>query len=275
MSFHAMKWAAEQKLPAMQKIVLLMLANRMNKDSGLCCPSHDMLAIDCGMTKRSVIQQIEKLEQSKFLTVVRETKGNVKQVNKYRLTISSESDSLGVVNDVHYPSESDSLGVVNDVHINQETITSNITTTTEKKLSEKNCGGGDFSGSKKTVLSSLIFPKNLTQKEQLYAEKLLSNCDGHAQEILDALDAAIQAGQIKKSPLAFLGGLIRRQEIGTFDPTPGMHIATARAKQKRTQESINASIKKHHAETSVKSKAERIKPNEQINAMKQALKKSH
>jgi hypothetical protein len=140
---------------------------------------------------------------------------------------------------------------------------------------ENESGGGDFLDLKKNETSNLIFPKNLTQKEQLYAEKLLSNCDGHAQEILDALDAAIQAGQIKKSPLAFLGGLIRRQEIGTFDPTPGMHIATARAKQKRTQESINASIKKHHAETSVKSKAERMKPNEQINAMKQALKKSH
>jgi hypothetical protein len=129
--------------------------------------------------------------------------------------------------------------------------------------------------SKNTALSSLIFPKKLTPEEQHEAEKLLVKCDGHAQEILDALDAAIQAGQIKKSPLAFLGGMIRRQEVGTFDPTPGMHIATARAKQKRTQESINASLKKHQAETGVKSKAERIKPNEQINAMKQALKKSH
>jgi hypothetical protein len=140
---------------------------------------------------------------------------------------------------------------------------------------ENESGGGDFLSLKNLVPTNLIFPKNLTPKEQLEAEKLLVKCDGHAQEILDALDAAIQAGQIKKSPLAFLGGMIRRQEVGTFDPTPGMHIATARAKQKRTQESINASLKKHQAETGVKSKAERIKPNEQINAMKQALKKSH
>ena len=344
MSFHAIKWAAEQKLPAMQKIVLLMLANRTNPDTGLCYPSHDKLAIDCGMTKRSVIQQIEKLEKCNFLTVLRETKDSVKQVNKYRLHISSEPHSLGVVNDVHYPSEPHSLGVVNDVHIKQsietviETVNRNsniTTTTTEKKPKEKKRGGGDFlnlektksselifpkeqleasirtdeikkssirppmtetvivgdrnshsivtetvtspltvsvstkkkppllrntnltaqkiegenaSGggdfldSKNAVSSVLIFPKKLTLKEQLEAEKLLLKCDGQAQEILDALEASIRAGEIKKSPLALLGGMVRRYKAGAFDPTPGMHIAIERQKIQAGKQAVEAII---------------------------------
>ena len=44
MSFQAMAWAVDHKLPAMQKIVLLMMANRFNEDEGGCWPSHDLLA---------------------------------------------------------------------------------------------------------------------------------------------------------------------------------------------------------------------------------------
>lgn len=43
MSFNAMAWAVRQKLPCTQKIVLMMLAERHNKDSGQCNPSHDLL----------------------------------------------------------------------------------------------------------------------------------------------------------------------------------------------------------------------------------------
>lgn len=124
MSFQSMTWAVEQNLPAMQKIVLLMLANRTNHDSGLCFPSHDRLAKDCGMTSRSVINQIAKLEEAGFIAVIREVKNGVNQPNKYRLNMwGSERDSVGVVNEVQEGDERDSVGVVNAVHINQETET--------------------------------------------------------------------------------------------------------------------------------------------------------
>ncbi|SJM93382.1 hypothetical protein CRENPOLYSF2_3280003 [Crenothrix polyspora] len=108
MSFQAMAWATEHRLPAMQKIVLLMLANRTNPDNGLCFPSHDRLAEDCGMTKRSVIQQIEKLEQSGLINVIRETRDGVRRVNKYKLNLSKISGC----SEPHSPSSSEprSLG---------------------------------------------------------------------------------------------------------------------------------------------------------------------
>ena len=46
MCFESMAWAAKQTLPAMQKIVLVILADHNSKD-GLCFPSYETLAIEC------------------------------------------------------------------------------------------------------------------------------------------------------------------------------------------------------------------------------------
>lgn len=89
MSFQAMTWAVEKELPAMQKIVLLMLANRTNPETGLCFPSHDTLAKECGMDKRSVIRQIEKLEISGLLKVTRSTN----KANSYTLNLHGDRKS--------------------------------------------------------------------------------------------------------------------------------------------------------------------------------------
>ena len=48
MSFQAMTWATEQELKANEKIVLVMLANRCNHDTGRCDPAHKRLARECG-----------------------------------------------------------------------------------------------------------------------------------------------------------------------------------------------------------------------------------
>jgi hypothetical protein len=88
MSFQAMTWATEQELPAMQKIVLLMMANRTNHDTGLCFPSHDLLAKECGMAKRSLIDQINKLEAAGLVEVIRSVnEKSMKNVNRYRLNL--------------------------------------------------------------------------------------------------------------------------------------------------------------------------------------------
>jgi hypothetical protein len=114
MSFQAMTWAVEQELPAMQKIVLLMMANRTSNDNGLCFPSHDKLAKDCGMEKRSVIRQIEKLESANLLTVIRSVdERGMKSVNKYRLHLDvkySGSDTKSVPSDTKsVPSDTKSV----------------------------------------------------------------------------------------------------------------------------------------------------------------------
>lgn len=98
MCFESLAWATKQELPAMQKIVLVMLADH-NSKNGLCFPSYDTLAKECGMTKRSVINQVEKLESAGLLTI----EHFKNRTNRYVLNVpASESVSSG--------SESLSLG---------------------------------------------------------------------------------------------------------------------------------------------------------------------
>jgi len=95
MSFKAMAWASNQKLPAMQKIVLLMLANRAD-ENGVCFPSHELIAEDCGMGRSTAIRQIDSLEVDGYLKVVRAKKGS-HQVNKYILSLEFTSVRAGLV----------------------------------------------------------------------------------------------------------------------------------------------------------------------------------
>lgn len=127
MSFPAMAWAVRQKLPCTQKIVLMMLAERHNKDTGQCNPSHDLLADDCGLTRRSVMDQIAKLSEAGYLRIRHRAANNVKLPNQYILVFSfgvqeEVKDYAEVVNDVHQGSEPRSLGVVNDVHKGSEPV---------------------------------------------------------------------------------------------------------------------------------------------------------
>ena len=140
MSFPALSWAVRQKLPSTQKLVLLMLAERHNKDSGQCNPSLELLADDCGLSRRSVIDQIAKLQAAGYLTVRHRAKDSVKLPSQYVLhlgfgvpeKVQTEADDpylqpQKVVNDVHQGSERAAPGwrnscttVVNVLHQGSE-----------------------------------------------------------------------------------------------------------------------------------------------------------
>ncbi len=78
----------------------------------------------------------------------------------------------------------------------------------------------------------LIFPEELTAGESDSAAQLLRTVPpDQRQAILDVLAAAIKAGEVRKSRLAVLGGLVRRCRDGTFDPAPGLHLAERRARR--------------------------------------------
>jgi DNA-binding transcriptional MocR family regulator len=85
MSFQAMTWAVEQQLPALQKLVLLMLANRTNSDTGQCNPSHDRLAADCGMHKDSVKRAIAVLADKGLLEIQHRSQEGISLPNQYLL----------------------------------------------------------------------------------------------------------------------------------------------------------------------------------------------
>ncbi len=94
MSFQAMTWAVEQDLPAIQKLVLLMLANCCNHHTGQCNPSHEKLAKECGMSRDSVKRAVSELAEKGLLEIVRNVKDGVNLPNQYNLMVGS---SMGVV----------------------------------------------------------------------------------------------------------------------------------------------------------------------------------
>jgi DNA-binding transcriptional MocR family regulator len=94
MSFQAMTWAVGQKLPAKEKLVLLMLANYCNSHTGQCNPSHNRLAEECGMSKNTLLTAIKSLEGKKHLTVIRKKIGDVNLPNQYELNLDRGSADI-------------------------------------------------------------------------------------------------------------------------------------------------------------------------------------
>lgn len=80
-----MTWAVRQELPALQKLVLLMLANRTNPDTGRCDPSHERLATDCGMSKTAVKNALSSLRDAGKIEVIHRSADGVNLPNHYRL----------------------------------------------------------------------------------------------------------------------------------------------------------------------------------------------
>lgn len=117
MSFEAMSWAVKQKLPALQKIVLLMLADRTNKDTGRCDPSITRLADDCGMSERSTRNAIRELEKLGLIETIHRSNEGVNLPNHYRLKMQ---DLEGVGHDMPQGTAGDAPGVGHDVPTNQE-----------------------------------------------------------------------------------------------------------------------------------------------------------
>lgn len=122
-----MAWAVRQKLPCTQKIVLMMLAERHNQDSGQCNPSHDRLADDCGLTRRSVMDQVAKLAEAGYIRIRHRAANNVKLPNQYVLVFSfgvqaEVKDCAEVANVIHHHVVKQVHHVVNHVHQGSEPV---------------------------------------------------------------------------------------------------------------------------------------------------------
>lgn len=87
MSFQAMAWAVKQKLPAKEKLTLLMLANYASNEAGDCYPSISTLVEDTGLSKDSVIRAIKALEDAGLVAINRRQMDGVNLPNSYRLNL--------------------------------------------------------------------------------------------------------------------------------------------------------------------------------------------
>lgn len=88
MSFELMALAVRVKIKTVPKMVLLMLADRTNRDTGRCDPSLDRLADDCGMSKTSVKEAIKLLVSLGLVTTINRKFGDVNLPNQYQLNLA-------------------------------------------------------------------------------------------------------------------------------------------------------------------------------------------
>ena len=101
------------------------------------------------------------------------------------------------------------------------------------------------------VLSELVLPRCMNKAEIGEARKTLSSVGRDAQALADVLQAAITAGEIRKSRIAYLKALVARHRKGDFDPTPGLPVAEARKRKRRrsefTQKPTTEAVLREHA----------------------------
>lgn len=134
MSFQSMAWAVRQKLPCTQKMVLVMLADRHNDDTGRCDPSHDKLASDCGLSRRTVIDHIEALEKAGFLSISRRSIDGYKTSNQYQLHIDFNPSKD--VQDLHISSAATAHRSAATAHIDVQLSPKGSAATAHKPVKE-------------------------------------------------------------------------------------------------------------------------------------------
>ena len=132
-----------------RKLVLIKLADHAN-DKGICWPSHDHIAEQCEMSKRTVIRHIEELEKQGLIKVVqRKREGEAfNKTNLYylslddsaNLSLSNQNDSDILSNDSDILSnDSDNLSqtIVTQCHPNQSLITSHKTEPVKEPINKR------------------------------------------------------------------------------------------------------------------------------------------
>lgn len=80
-----MAWAVEHQLPATKKIVLLMLANRVNSDTGKCVPKIKTLAADCGLSESATKSALRDLSEMGLIKVHQRFYEGQQLPNQYEL----------------------------------------------------------------------------------------------------------------------------------------------------------------------------------------------
>jgi biotin operon repressor len=121
MSFQAMTWATAQQLPALQKLVLLMLANCCNHHTGQCNPKIKTLAAECGMSETACKNAIKALSDAGHVKIIPEFHLGVQLPNSYELTMGGVSDTRGVGRQTPGGGSPDAPGVGRQTPTNEPT----------------------------------------------------------------------------------------------------------------------------------------------------------
>lgn len=96
MSFKAINWAVDDvRLDnAVDKLVLILLANRHNGDTGRCDASHTRIAEEAGVNRTTVLRATKRLEQQGLLTI----SGRSGKTHQYDLHLDRPVEETNMLN---------------------------------------------------------------------------------------------------------------------------------------------------------------------------------
>lgn len=203
-----MKWALDQELPSTQKFVVTALAD-VAGDDGVCWPSVSTIARRGAVSTRTV--QLARRDLIKA-DLVRSDAGNrgdgSTTSNRYVLSLGGGDTLSGGMSRLsggrwHICHPWNPIRTIIDPSPPPDPTVRVLET-----------GSGD--------LRKLIFPSAFTATDCAEATRQLERFPVTlAQQLLDVLDGRMQRGEIKTTPLAYLGGLIHWAKAGTFVPEVG------------------------------------------------------
>lgn len=212
----------------MSKLTLVALAEAAN-ERGVCWPSVATIAVNVGVSTRTVRRVIQLLIKRKLLTVEQRYRSDGScSSNAYQLAFDG-GDNLSPA-----PDRDDSTpghGCQGDP---DTAVIPRTTIGTEKEPPQPltaetepaDRGGGD--------LSNLIYPKDLLPAEHAEAKLMIGPLEApYNQQVLDEWAGIITAGAIRSSPLGCLRALVKRAQEGRFTPERALRVAQTRKARQR------------------------------------------
>ncbi len=226
-----MTWAWRQPLTSTQRFVLLALADAAD-DNGACWPSVSTLADRCVMSTRTVQRALQDLIAANLIHSDPRQRGDGSTTsNRYVLHLGGGDTVTGAP----------VVDVTGGCHGCRGAPDTDVTPrTTNRTVIDPSpplpriaapvvvTDGGET--------NVLIYPGGFSEKEKGEAKRRLHRIPAKlAQQLLDELSDRMWRGDVKTTPLAYLTGLTRRAEAGTFVPCRPLAHRTTRVPRIRAE----------------------------------------
>jgi len=231
MSNAHLNWAMRRNVAPSRKLVLLKLSDMAN-EKGVCWPSIANIARDCRLSPRSVQRVLRELEANGLIRVFSRHRSDGSRTSNGYVVAPDGGVVLSPSDDTHDTTIRQHCRGGGDTDV---TPLTHRRTPKEPPLPSVDTphsvvagGGGDF--------SVLVFPPTLSAAEVTAANTLLQGIAfDTAQQVLDELAENIKRNAIRRSPTAYLRGLVRRVHERTFVPESGLAVRSSRHAERRAE----------------------------------------
>lgn len=245
MSIFLMSLVWKTKLSQSQKMVLLALADHANDEGTHCFPAISTLEKKCSVVRRTIIRALNQLEKDGFLRRYERpgrSTNYVLNLHKLRgLVYDDTHDNLAGVSNCHITNDIKSDEPLTNCHTSTD-IKSPITTNEPSFGNNNNPAGACAPADEFKVFGSDVDQNQVPEaKEEALRWPAWTQADKKSvgwllqpipvevrQAVLDEVEGARIAGQIRKGLVSYAQGIVKAVVRGTFVPSVGQRVASRR-----------------------------------------------